>query len=150
MDRFWSKVERGPGCWEWKAVKSASGYGVFRHASKNVRAHRFSYELCFGTIPSGLLVCHKCDNRSCVNPLHLFLGTKADNSQDMVRKGRGATGERHGSAKLAWPQVVEIRNSSDSSAALARKYGVSDSHICKVRSGKKWAVSPFPAIASSA
>lgn len=75
-------------CWVWNGGRRQKGYGFFRIAGKRVRAHRFSYELFVGKIPADLFVLHRCDNPPCVNPLHLFLGTAADNYHDMVSKGR--------------------------------------------------------------
>lgn len=91
--RFWDKVDRrGPqDCWEWTAAKDARGYG--RVGSKRPRtelAHRVAYRLTKGEIPSGMLVCHSCDNPPCCNPEHLFVGTDADNNKDMHTKGRDA------------------------------------------------------------
>lgn len=144
VERFWSKVDKngpvipyvGTPCWTWIAYKNPLGYGVF-NADKINSAHRFSYELHYGKIPEGMLVCHKCDNPSCVNPEHLFLGTDKDNMIDRDKKGRRknlrkgdnhfyhihpeksyfsrekfvpkARGEKHGMAVLTEEKVIEIR-----------------------------------------
>lgn len=88
--RFWPKVlPVESGCWEWQAFRCGNGYGRFSgYGCGKILASRFVYELCVGPIPFGLKVLHRCDNPSCVNPAHLFLGTMKDNSEDMVRKGR--------------------------------------------------------------
>lgn len=97
-ERFWAKVDKSPhptGCWVWTAGK-ASGYGQFSIGRKFILAHRFAFENTKGPIPEGLLVCHSCDNKPCVNPAHLWTGTSLDNTRDAVAKGRTARGDRAG------------------------------------------------------
>src|ERR1700733_2081816 len=90
-DRFWNKVKKTDGCWEWQKAKNqnGAGYGVLRVNGKNELAHRISYVINNGSIDSDLWVLHKCDNKQCVRPDHLFLGTRSDNIRDMYSKGRG-------------------------------------------------------------
>src|SRR5687768_2088481 len=112
-DRFWEKVDkRSPNeCWNWVAAREHFGYGRVRFAHTHLLAHRVSWELTFGLIPHGQFVLHRCDNPSCVNPAHLFLGSTADNVTDRNRKNRQARqkGEKNGGSKLTIAQIQEIR-----------------------------------------
>lgn len=97
-DRFWAKVCRGDGCWEWQGYRMPKGYGqVGIGHSGLILAHRLAWELTHGPVPTDLFVLHHCDNPPCCNPDHLWLGTKADNNRDMAQKGRhrGTTGKRY-------------------------------------------------------
>jgi hypothetical protein len=113
LERLLSKIERNSsGCWLWKGTLNKRwGYGYFSISGKPHRAHRASYELLVGPIPDGLWVLHKCDVRKCVNPDHLFLGTREDNTQDMVAKNRQSRqrGDQSPRAKLTWDDVRAIR-----------------------------------------
>lgn len=91
VQRFWSRVDQSAGrfgCWPWTGSRKEKGYGQTYFMGKNVRTHRLAYELEYGPVPNGLLVCHFCDNPTCCNPWHLVAATAKDNTQDMISKGR--------------------------------------------------------------
>ena len=151
--RFWSKVSVQKStkvCWEWQGALDGSGYGNFRvpelgHRS-NFGAHRIAYNLANGDLPSeGLVVRHKCDNPKCVNPFHLEEGTKADNSMDMLERGRyvirDQAGEKNGSAKLNLGKVAEIRRRGElgeTNVSIASSFGVTHQLVSKIRKGYFW------------
>ena len=126
------------GCWEWNGYRSPYGYGEDTRRDGSRFVHRHAYAAAHGPIPDGMYVLHKCDNRPCVNPEHLFLGTKGDNNRDAAAKGRSAKGEGHPGSILTWDAVRDIRSSSESHAALGRKYGVTRQAVYQVRKGNAW------------
>lgn len=139
--RFESKFQKTEGCWIWQAHVKETGYGQFTVDNKPARAHRVSYELYVGVIPEGLDVLHRCDNRKCVNPDHLFLGTNDDNIQDKVRKGRQLKGSKVIHSKLIESQVIEIKalhKAGNTARAIAKQYGVSERAIGKIVNGQSW------------
>lgn len=150
--RFWTKVAitaNPEKCWEWQASCYRDGYGqvaFYKRHPKNMAAHRVAWELTHSYIPDGLWVLHKCDNRKCVNPNHLFLGTREDNEQDKMQKGRQPSGERVGLHKLTYEMVKQIRITYAAKLAnqyeLASRYGVNQSIISLVVNNKLWKVIP--------
>jgi len=140
---FWSLVAKGDGCWEWQGSRFSNGYGRAIVARQSVGAHRRAYQLTFGPIPSGLVVRHRCDNRVCVRPDHLTLGTVADNSRDMVERGRSLAGERNHNARLTSEAAADIREryaaGGVTQAELAEEYGVVEGAVWNVLHGRSWA-----------
>lgn len=134
--KFFEKTDAG--CWEWTGSRQPNGYGAFHINGKTVRAHRFSYEQAKGSIPEGTFVCHSCDNPSCVNPDHLWLGSPADNAADMATKGRANSGEDRHNAKLTCEAVRSIREDPRNVGAIAELYGVSYSAVRFIKKGLKW------------
>jgi hypothetical protein len=142
LAQFWNRVDKtGIGeCWQWTGALNGHGYGQFGRCA---HAHRISWELHRGAIPRGMLVCHHCDNRRCVRPAHLFLGTPQDNSDDMKAKRRGNHGAKHPRSRLTWDNVESIRRlrrDGLTHALLARIFYVSESTISLICSGKRWTV----------
>jgi hypothetical protein len=144
--RFWAKVRRGEGCWEWTGARHKQGYGAFGILGKYHRSSRVAYELVNGPIPAGQDVLHKCDNPPCCNPEHLFLGDDAANSKDAMAKRRHAHGETNTHAKLTEEQVLEIRRryrytgprGKTNVAELAKEYGVAKVTLYAAASRRSW------------
>jgi hypothetical protein len=128
--------EPNSGCLLWNERREVrGGYGVVAVNNKRNMAHRVAYELTKGPIPSGLLVCHKCDVRACINPEHLFLGTYKDNTADMMRKGRHRP---HTSKQLTDAQVLEIFQSGELYRNITEKFGVLMSTVSQIKRGQRF------------
>jgi hypothetical protein len=139
FERWADKVLIDDGCWEWQAGRQSKGYGTMGHDGY---AHRLAYSMIIGEIPDGLCVCHHCDNPNCVRPSHLWVGTKADNSRDMVAKGRQHTpsGTDNPNAKLTETDVLDILQSigKESTRAIGRRLGVSHQVVRAIRDERAW------------
>lgn len=141
-EKFLSRVEIDPvtGCWNWTGMRTANGYGQVKRDGKFLFAHRYSYMILVGDI-GGLFVLHKCDNRLCVNPEHLFLGTQKDNQQDMKRKGRHIFGELSPNSKLKESDVKEIYRLYESGVGtirLAKMFDITKNLAWLIVRGKAW------------
>jgi hypothetical protein len=119
FNKHLNKIEGG--CWEWTSKLHQHGYGLIAHGypnNKDYRAHRVAWNLYYGEIPAGIFVCHKCDNRKCCNPEHLFLGNQSDNMKDAASKGRVKRGVEHHSSTASPELVLEIRKRYDSGQSM--------------------------------
>lgn len=138
------KINDDTGCWEWQRSKDTKGYGLTGWEGKLEKAHRMAYQAFVSKIPKGMCVLHKCDNRCCCNPKHLFLGTNKDNVDDRVRKGRSAKrhGENNPSVKLTAAEVAFLKDFLPLRAIpqkrVAEIFGVSNSAINKILLGQTW------------
>jgi len=131
-------------CWEWQGAKYQNGYGMIalrRGKRKTFSAHRISWMIANNRdIPDGMMICHKCDNRLCVNPNHLYAGTGSDNNTDTLIRKRGnrKIGENCSWAKLTEADVFDILNSKEKQCKLAEKYHLDPSTVSQIKSGKRW------------
>ena len=133
-------VNEETGCWDWQRSKTRNGYGHVRVGKKLKSSHRISYEVFLGEIGSNLNVLHKCDNRGCCNPDHLFLGTHSDNMRDKVSKNRQykPTGINHPKSKLDESDVRAILQDTRSMNDIGASYNIHPTVVGKIKSGKLW------------
>jgi hypothetical protein len=141
MAHYTTKLMGEDACWQWYGSLNGTGYARLEFKGKSLFAHRVTWELFNGPIPAGMCVCHRCDNRRCVNPAHLWLGTKGENNADRDRKGRTSRGRERAiaSAKLIEAQVIEIRDAAGKQRDIARAYGISQNHVSRIKRGLHWA-----------
>jgi hypothetical protein len=150
IDRFWSYVNKQEGqgpngdCWTWTKHIMHKGYGHFMIDKKPYRTHRLAWKFTYGD-PGISHVLHKCDNRACCNPSHLFLGSNEDNKKDMMTKNRQAKGDQvahrgieHGMSKLSENEVLEIRTSSLSVKDICKKYKIGKTHAHRILKRESW------------
>jgi hypothetical protein len=138
--RFWSKVAvTAGGCWPWTGAKTKGGYGNFAVNRKATYAHRLAYEDVKGPIPEGLKACHKCDNKLCCNPEHIYAGTPKENTQDAINRGLlKQDGEDSVNAKLTNEQVLAIRADDRDNYTIASEYGMSNQQISRIKLRQRW------------
>lgn len=132
--RFWAKVIKSDLCWEWSAALNEAGYGMLGLGGRRdgiIRAHRLSWQIHFGEIAKGLFVCHRCDNRKCVRPDHLFLGTNDDNVADMFSKGRQSTPPVHHGIANPRARIIEWRGERRTLGAWAEITGIKRETIAR-------------------
>ena len=142
LERFFQNVVIDPvsNCWVWRAGKDGVGYGLFRYNGISKRTHRVIYEMAVGPILNKLLVLHRCDNPSCVNPWHLFLGTYDDNAADAALKGRArrAIGAFNGNVRLTEDEVFQIRSDKRKQDKIAKEYGIAQTTVSAIKRRVNW------------
>lgn len=149
-DKFFSRIRVKKGCWEWTGNKYVGGYGQYSSGYRKYQAHRLMWTCQNGEIPSGAVVMHNCDNKLCVRPSHLILGSQKENMRDMIKKKRDRFyfklnpphGERNSNSKLSENDVIEIRRTfasgSISREAICRKYGIKNSNVSNIVNRASW------------
>lgn len=128
--KFWQRVDKclDDECWEWNRGKTKAGYGALNIMYKKFYSHRLSWMIHFGEIPEGLVVCHKCDNPSCCNPRHLFLGTHQENIQDAVKKDRWATSRKGGALEI----IKMAQTGRFTYDQIGKKFGISRQRVHQI------------------
>lgn len=146
-ERFLEKVNKTENCWLWMGYVDKIGYGIFSGEISSSKAHRNSYDLFIGKIPTGKKVLHKCDVRNCVNPEHLFIGTQKDNVQDMLKKGRNRSisrpGDKNPMAKLNEKKVIKMRQMKKNNPDISYKkmadfFGISTMTAFRAITKRSW------------
>jgi hypothetical protein len=150
-DRFWKKVDiKGPDdCWEWNASKSSNGYGCFKYNTKTLHSHRVSYEIANSSIPEGKMILHKCDNKGCCNPNHLYAGTHSDNIIDSMTRHPEKIGKKRGKLyageiwlirklKLCKPNIYTYKKYKYSAVYIGKMFKVDNQTILNIWQSDKW------------
>lgn len=140
--RLAPKTVKLQSCWVWTGYVNRTGYGTVSFRGRQVLAHRLSYYAYKGSLPTGAVVRHSCDNPGCIRPAHLHTGSHAENSADMVDRGRQAFGSRNGMSKLTEADVLELKRryaaGKGSQSALGAEFGVTQSAVSMIVSGQRW------------
>lgn len=134
------------GCWEWTGKRQTGPcpYGHQRLRKRTYLAHRLSWEIANGPIPAGMVICHACDNPPCINPAHLFIGSRSDNQNDMYKKSRWAwnkalrTGAANHQAKLNDGKALAIFNDQRTQEQIAKEYGIAQTTVSKIKNRQSW------------
>jgi len=132
IERFFAYVRKTEHCWIWRGKPANNGYGRMSIDDVGELAHRLSWIIHYGSIPDRLCVLHECDNRLCVNPRHLFLGTRQENAADRGQKGRQPQGSKIGTSKLSTEEVKKIRAAyaaDETQQVIAERFGVTRSNV---------------------
>lgn len=150
-DRFWASVKKTDGCWNWSTGADNYGYGRIKAIIDGVKyntAHRVSYVMHNGVHPGAMSVCHTCDNRRCVNPDHLFLGTTADNMADKIAKGRARVpvGEKSPHARITEAQAIAILGDARPYASIAHDYGIATTTVGSIKNRVSWSHLAVPVL----
>jgi hypothetical protein len=140
---FWTKTKKTEACWLWISTRHSQGYGKFFYRGRQVFAHRFAWKLTYGKIPAGKWVLHRppCQNRLCVRPSHLYLGTVKENSADMILNGNSRKGEKMHNAKTTAAQVRKMRREASAGipqAVLAKRYGLKWTTVFAIIHRRTW------------